>query len=110
MKVHSLWFVCIAVRICLILLSVKLIKDEKYRFVPLVFLSLIGMGFLYKAVTGSNNETQVAKVFWHETRIVHSALYLLAAYYCFKKNTTAMTLLLSADLLFSISYRFVTDV
>lgn len=110
MKIHSLWFVCIAVRICLILLAVKLIKNETYKFVPLIILSIIGLGFLYKALTGSNNETQIAKVFWHDTRIVHSVLYLLAAYYCFKKNTTIMTLLLSADILFSISYRFVNDV
>ena len=33
---------------------------------------------LYKALTGSNNEIQVNKVFWHKTRFIHAFLFLLA--------------------------------
>ena len=32
------------------------------------------------------NIGKIAKVFWHETRYVHGSLYLLAAYYLYKKN------------------------
>lgn len=68
-------------------------------------LLLMGLGFLVKAISGSNDETQFAPVFWHETRIVHAVLYVLAAHFLFAGNMRICVLLLSVDLLFSMLYR-----
>ena len=35
---------------------------------------------MYKGLTGSNSETQVNKVFWHETRYIHGMFYLLSSF------------------------------
>ena len=40
----------------------------------------MGLGFLYKSFTGTNNETQIKEVFWHETRIIHAILFILGSY------------------------------
>ena len=47
---------------------------------------LIGFGFVYNAIYGSNNEVQIAKVYWHETRYIHGVLYLLSALYLYRGN------------------------
>ena len=39
---------------------------------------LIGLGFLKASIFGSNDEKQIAKVFWHETRIIHAYLFIIA--------------------------------
>ena len=41
---------------------------------------------MYKGYYGSNNETQVSKVFWHETGLVHGFFYLSAGFYLIKNN------------------------
>ena len=69
----------------------------------------MSIGFIYKFYTGSNNESQFTKVFWHRTRIIHGLLYGGAAYYLFiGKGNLAYNILLG-DLLFSILYRIITD-
>ena len=55
---------------------------------------MMGSGFMFKGITGSNVENQVAKVFWHETRYLHGLLYLISAYF------------LLLDIVFSFMYRF----
>ena len=67
----------------------------------------MGFGFIFKSLTGSNNEIQVRKVFWHETRLVHGILYILASYYLFNNNLNMNSIVLLTDLLFSLSYRFI---
>jgi hypothetical protein len=47
----------------------------------MIFLVGVGLGFIRKAYFGSNNEKQVAKVFWHEARYVHGVLYGLVPIY-----------------------------
>jgi hypothetical protein len=69
----------------------------------------MGLGFLYKGLTGSNDEIQVAKVFWHETRYTHSILYILASIYLYNGNMDMNTLLLTSDVIFSIMYRLLTN-
>jgi len=69
----------------------------------------MGMGFMIKGFTGSNNETQICKVFWHDTRYTHGLLYLLSAYYLFNKKIDMARLLLFTDVFFSISYRIYTN-
>lgn len=97
--IHPLWYICLFVRLFLAFSVSKYTKYSKYFRILLL---VIGLGFGYKALTGSNNETQVARVFWHNTRIVHSFLFLLAFSMYNLKNSTRI---LVCDVIFSILYR-----
>jgi len=110
MNIHPLWFFCILVRLTLICLIIYLNKkrNAKINIICSSVLLLMGLGFIYKGFTGSNNETQVKKVFWHETRYVHGMFYVLAAFYLSKNNVNMTSLLLLTDLIFSFLYRFVS--
>ena len=94
--IHSLWSICLITRL--------LLAFNIHR-VPVAVPLVIGLGFIYKGLTGSNNEKQIAKVFWHETRYFHGIMYLLAAYYMFFGNTRIAKIVLLVDILFSIIYR-----
>ena len=96
MNINPLWSVCILTRLLLICLLNKI-----PLFVPL----LMGIGFMYKGLTGSNDEVQVTQVFWHDTRYVHGTLYLLATYYMFRKNIKMASIILLLDVFFSFLYR-----
>ena len=109
MKIHPLWFLCISFRILLIIMIVLSFNKKKYFNFFKFILLLIGSGFMYKAIYGSNNEIQIAKVFWHETRIFHSLFYLVAYYYLSKSNIKMCSLFLVINILFSISYRLITN-
>lgn len=110
MKIHPLWFLCITVRILLILLIRYFYNNSKnkslVKIISLIILLSIGFGFMRKGLYGSNNEIQIAKVFWHETRYVHGSLYLLASIYLFNDNLNMASLILLLDIIFSIIYRF----
>ena len=110
MKIHPLWFLCITVRILLILLIRYFYNNSKnkslVKTISLIILLSIGFGFMRKGLYGSNNEIQIAKVFWHETRYVHGSLYLLASIYLFNNNLNMASLILLLDIIFSIIYRF----
>jgi hypothetical protein len=69
----------------------------------------MGIGFMIKGYTGSNDEIQICKVFWHDTRYIHGMFYLLSSYYLYKKDIDMVSLLLLNDLIFSISYRLYTN-
>lgn len=114
MDTHPLWFLCLTTRLCMIYAFYCLLRSErkiKYakarRIIILSTLFIIGLGFLNKAYFGSNNEIQVAKVFWHETRYVHGVLYLLSGFYLLFDNLNMCLLLLGLDVLFSIMYRII---
>jgi len=100
---NKLWYICLLVRLSLIFLIRRNVKRYN-RFFHIILLS-IGLGFYYKGYTGSNNEIQLSKVFWHETRYLHGTLYLLSSFYLFKQNLDMSSLILLIDLLFSILYR-----
>ncbi len=68
---------------------------------------LMGLSFIAKGFYGSNNEVQIAKVFWHETRIIHGILYTLAAYSVYAKNIRLSSVLVLTDIAFSILYRII---
>lgn len=110
MKIQPLWILCLITRVCLLLLTGYLSKNKNNiaRIITSLTLLLMGVGFIYKYLTGSNDEVQVAKVFWHETRLVHGVLYMLASYYLYIKNNTMCMLVLGLDILFSILYRIIT--
>lgn len=112
MNIHPIWLVCIFVRFSLIFVIRYVYENIKNQFLHLFLLLLlvcIGLGFLYKGLVGSNAEIQINKVFWHETRYVHGALYLLATYYLWNENLNMNSLVLLLDLVFSLLYRFLLD-
>ena len=109
MNIHPLWSLCLLTRLCLLLTAGYLSKNSNNTIFPSLILFTIGVGFIYKYLTGSNNEVQISKVFWDETRIVHGVLYLLASYFLYIKNGTICMLVLGLDIIFSILYRIFTN-
>lgn len=112
MNIHPLWLVCIFVRFSLIFVIRYVYENVKDNFLHVLFpilLLLMGLGFLHKGLVGSNAEIQINKVFWHETRYLHGALYVLSSYYLWNKNLNMNTLVLFLDLIFSFLYRFLLD-
>lgn len=109
MKIHPLWFVCILVRISLIFIIRYLYKNTKYSEITknifTIILLILGLGFIHNGYHGSNNEIQIAKVFWHETRYIHGVFFILACIFLKKDNIDMNSLIIFTDLLFSISYR-----
>ena len=112
--IHPLWYICIFIRLIISLLPLiynylsentdKKLVIDKISLITKYIILIIGIGFLYKAIFGSNNEIQVKKVFWHETRIVHSLLFITAGLYF--NNYKLSGFLLFTSILFSIIYRF----
>jgi hypothetical protein len=109
MKIHPLWYICIITRICLIFVLRYLHNKKKNKIYILIPLT-IGLGFLYKHIFGSNNEIQFKKVFWHETRLIHSILYITSVYFFYNDNIKKGSLILVLDIIFSVLYRFITDI
>ena len=116
MNIHPLWFVCLAVRISMIYAIWYLNKQSRYfKNKPLTnkvissILLIMGLGFIRQAIFSSNNETQIAKVFWHDTRYVHGALYILSALYLLTGNLNMCLLLLGLDIVFSLMYRIILN-
>ena len=97
--IHPLWYLCLLIRL---FIAFNLTSGKKYFNYIKPFILLIGIGFAYKALTGSNDETQIAKVFWHETRFIHSMFYFLAY---LSSDITKSSRFLMFDVVFSIIYR-----
>ena len=109
MNIHPLWYVCIILRF-LIIFAIKyfinLFKNKKIvRYLLSSILLIMGLGFTYNGYFGSNNEIQINKVFWHETRYLHGMLYIIAGLYLFNRNLKMNSLVLMIDLIFSFLYR-----
>ena len=112
--IHPLWYICILVRVIIALLPLIYYylsrKNNKYSLIYNISLVnkyiilTMGLGFLYKAIFGSNNESQVRKIFWHETRIIHAVLFITAGLYF--DNYKFSSALLFVSVLFSLVYRF----
>ena len=110
---HPLWIICILIRISIIFVIrffYNYRKNKLYKLIPALILLFMGLGFIYKSMTGSNNEKQLANVFWHETRIIHGIFYLLASYYLYKNNLNMNSILLFNDVLFSFTYRIINKI
>ena len=108
MKIHPIWFVCLLTRIA-VAYAVKYAVNFKNKSWVTGLLMLAGVGFVYKGVFGSNDEKQIAKVFWHETRFVHGLLYILASVYLLLDNSSLSATLIWTDVLFSTVYRMTMD-
>lgn len=111
MNIHPLWLICILVRISIIIL-VKYIYIKNNKLIKnllILFLLSIGLGFIRKGYFGSNNEIQIRKVFWHDSRYIHGVLYILSSIYLYNNNINISIILLILDIIFSILYRLITN-
>lgn len=102
MEIHPLWYICIISRLAL----TSYINKPPTK-IALITLIIIGLGFINRFIYGSNNEIQIAKVFWHDSRLVHGILYLLSAYYFYNNNIKLSKKILLLDIIFSFIYRFI---
>ena len=110
MKIHPIWSVCIITRLCLAYIVYRFGNMNKHiRYGLIALLLFIGLPFFYNCYYGSNNETQIAPVFWHDTRYIHGVLNTLSAIYLINGNLVNSSLLILTDILFSILYRVITD-
>ena len=110
MTIHPVWIICLLVRSFLALLINRFgIKNKYSKYGFLLVLMIIGIGFIYKGYFGSNNETQIARVFWHDTRYIHGVFYILASMYLLNDNPTNASVLILTDIAFSILYRIITN-
>ena len=110
MKINPIWSICVITRACLAYIVYRfgnMNKHIRYGFIALLL--FIGLPFFYNGYYGSNNETQFAPVFWHDTRYIHGSLYTLSALYLIAGNLINSSILIMTDLLFSILYRIMTD-
>lgn len=57
-NIHPLWLVCLIVRIIYTKILIDSLKSNNinYNILPII----MGLGFLYKYFTGSNNEIQIS--------------------------------------------------
>ena len=110
MNIHPIWTICISVRL-LIAYIIRYIntKTGNYNKFISIILTIIGLGFIYQGYFSSNNEIQIAKVFWHDSRYIHGILYILAAIYLINNNINMNTTLLLLDLSFSFLYRIINN-
>ena len=111
MNIHPLWFICIFFRLSLIFVIryIHTQNDDLIHKITASVLLVIGLGFTYQGYFGSNNEIQIANVFWHDARYIHAVFYILASIYLFRKNININTILLITDLIFSILYRLINN-
>lgn len=105
MVIHPFWYICLSVRILLILL-IRILDKQNFKKLGMLILSIMGLGFIYQALFSNNKEIQFNKVFWHDTRILHGLLYLLSVYYLHLNKLDMNSLILVLDIIFSIMYRF----
>jgi hypothetical protein len=106
MKIHPIWSICVITRACLAYIVYRFGNmNKRIRYGLTILLSVMGGGFMYKGYTGSNNEKQIAPVFWHDTRYIHGSLYILAALSLINGNPINSSGLIISDIAFSIIYR-----
>jgi hypothetical protein len=110
MNIHPVWYLCLTVRTGLVLiLYLHPTESEILTYIFTTLLMGIGIGFINKAITGSNDETQIAEVFWHDTRIYHGILYIIASGLMFLNFPEYSALFILIDVIFSVAYRLITD-
>ena len=109
MNIHPLWTVCIFVRLLLIFIIRYSYKNKQIKYIFLFILLAMGLGFIYKFIFGSNNEIQLNKVFWDDSRLLHGVLYITATYYLYVNNINLNSITLSIDIIFSFLYRFLLN-
>jgi len=110
MIINPIWSICLITRACLAYIVYRFgnsTKPIKYGLTRLFL--IIGVGFFYKGYYGSNNETQLGPVFWHDSRFIHGTLYLHAALSLRNDEIINASALIMVDIVFSILYRVMND-
>ena len=112
MNIHPLWLICICTRLLLVYVIYYINNNKKTneynKYISIILFSM-SIGFIYKRYFSSNNEVQIAKVFWHDSRCIHGLFYMLSSYYLINNNTNMTVILLLVDVCFSILYRIIND-
>lgn len=103
MNIHPIWYICLLVRLTI----AYCIYNNYFSNILLPTLAIISTGFIYKGYTGSNNEKQIAKVFWHDSRYHHAIFYSLATYYLYLNNYKFASLFVLMDVIYSVVYRII---
>lgn len=107
MKIHPLWYICVIFRLLFsIIVYENIISVDVIKYVLLC----ISLGFFYRSFTGSNNEIQFSRVFWHEVRIFHGVIFLLATIFSFYGKYGYSGFLILLDIIFSMSYRIIRNI
>jgi hypothetical protein len=109
MVIHPLWYFCLLVRFSIAVFVWFQDDANNVRIITSAVLLLIGLGFFRKYITGSNDEVQISKVFWHETRVIHGSFYILSSILLFLGHAKPASILILLDILFSIFYRITSD-
>ena len=111
MIINPLWYVCLLTRALIsgFIYFSNYFQNKIVDGLTSIILLSMGFGFIYKSIYGSNDEIQVAKVFWHNARPVHGILYILAGLYLYFGEHEISSILVFVDILFSILYRFITN-
>jgi len=91
---------CIPVRILLAYISTKL-SQEQLKYLGVVLLG-ISLSFMYLYFTNKRLDAPEAggKTWWSSLRPIHGVLYLAAAIYAFKGETTMVWIPLIIDVIF----------
>ena len=100
---HPLWIVCLITRLTIAYST----TINSLNTPVLLVLVVIGTGFAYNSITGSNREIQLRAVFWHDARWVHAMLFIAAAVQLYYNRKTNARNLLLLDVVFSILYRLI---
>ena len=110
MIINPIWSICLITRACLAYIVYRFgdsKKEIKYGLTRLLL--IIGVAFLYKGYYGSNNETQLGPVFWHDSRFIHGTMYLHAGLCVRNGELINASALIMVDIVFSILYRVMND-
>ena len=65
----------------------------------------MSLGFLYKYLTGSNNEVQIDKVFWHNSRIYHFIILFITSILLYLNDNESAGITSLIDVIYSNLYR-----
>ena len=104
--IHPIWFICLFVRFSMIFLIRYFYKKNKFlQKIIMGILLTMGLGFVYKALYGSNSEYQISEVFWHDTRIIHGVFFILSVLLLQLNHLDMNSIILFLDIVFSIIYR-----
>ena len=101
-QISLLYILCILARLIIIIIAYFAINYDYYYYIFTWFYYLLGIGSLYHWITNARkNGGFNQSIWWHYLRPVHGTLYILAAYFIYRKNLLFIPTLL-VDTLFSI--------
>lgn len=98
-SIHPLWYICLSIRT---LIFYYLLYNRPVLGQYIVLISSIG--YFYQYINHTNDEIQIAKVFWNNDRPIHGVLMILLFLFY---NTKYAPFIFLIDLLYSLVSRFI---